>query len=535
MIVNVVTYKLTYGNSSSTTAYSPNFYFSTASSNYCEEDNNCYVGAYPEISGNESVTAVQVNFTDSFAGTNTSKIVGYLTTSFSTAGVIKDGRGQYVESGYIYQTGSGVVEAGNKYTPSAIEFEPQVWYGKYEDSWDSKHWTIIGNISNIEYTSESITMQNTQVAFSDTAYFYNGSSKTTTMFFPKLSNDSDFGFLVGTKNDGGTIVQGTQLGIESAYVQKWNGWHIALGKTSPNLCWTLPSVKKLGKGLQKGPSSCWNDASNSAYYVQGNSSYISYYSCDPYGIGLNWWTCMSLVGGDVFATAGSTASGITGTVSLYYSGTQIPNGQRAWPVLTKTTVSCNPKSVVAGSSTTITCKAKVAGYFPIGTVSWSQSGTGSVSLNSTSCFLTRQKNSDGACSVAMVGSSGGYVILTANYTGDPNNQGSFRIVRLNVIKAPTFTTISCTPSLFVIGASITCVVSVTGEYPLQTGIVVFTVSGRSHLSPSNTCTLASGSCSVVVTTVVSKATVRGTYRGDTNNRGSSGIAKVTECEESEPC
>ena len=44
----------------------------------------------------------------------------------------------------------------------------------------------------------------------------------------------------------------------------------------------------------------------------------------------------------------------------------------------KTTVSCKPRSAVAGSSTVITCKAKVKGYLPTGAVSWSQSGPGSV-------------------------------------------------------------------------------------------------------------------------------------------------------------
>jgi phosphate transport system substrate-binding protein len=83
---------------------------------------------------------------------------------------------------------------------------------------------------------------------------------------------------------------------------------------------------------------------------------------------------------------------------------------------TMTTVSCAPRSVVPGSST-ITCRAKVKGYSPTGTVSWSQSGTGSVSLNPAACTL-----SNGACSLTMHGITTGKVTLQATYSGDLNNQ-----------------------------------------------------------------------------------------------------------------
>ena len=53
----------------------------------------------------------------------------------------------------------------------------------------------------------------------------------------------------------------------------------------------------------------------------------------------------------------------------------------------KTTVSCTPKSTAVGS--VITCTAKVKGYAPTGTISWFQSGTGSVSFSSTTCALSK--------------------------------------------------------------------------------------------------------------------------------------------------
>lgn len=97
------------------------------------------------------------------------------------------------------------------------------------------------------------------------------------------------------------------------------------------------------------------------------------------------------------------------------------------PKPTKTTVSCSPRSAVAGSATKITCKAKATGYSPTGTISWSQTGTGSVSFSSTTCTLTK-----GSCSVKMTGSIIGSVNITASYSGDSNNQGSSGIATLTI-------------------------------------------------------------------------------------------------------
>ena len=98
-----------------------------------------------------------------------------------------------------------------------------------------------------------------------------------------------------------------------------------------------------------------------------------------------------------------------------------------------TAVSCTPRSAVAGSPTIITCKARVIGYRPTGTVSWSQSGTGSVSLSSTTCILANLKNyHQAACSVTMTGTTAGTVTLQAAYGADPNNLGSHRTARLTI-------------------------------------------------------------------------------------------------------
>ena len=103
------------------------------------------------------------------------------------------------------------------------------------------------------------------------------------------------------------------------------------------------------------------------------------------------------------------------------------------PKVTTTKVSCTPTSAVAGSPTVITCAVRVVGYLPTGTTTWSQSGTGSVSLSSTTCTLNSLKNPDLAtCSVKMTGTTAGKVALQGTYSGDPNNLGSHRKAILTI-------------------------------------------------------------------------------------------------------
>ena len=98
------------------------------------------------------------------------------------------------------------------------------------------------------------------------------------------------------------------------------------------------------------------------------------------------------------------------------------------PYAAKTSLSCTPKSAVVGSSSVITCHARVAGFgFPTGIVSWSQSGKGSVSLSSTTCALKL-----GACSLTLMGTKAGKVYITASYLGDPENQGSSKTATLTI-------------------------------------------------------------------------------------------------------
>jgi hypothetical protein len=124
-----------------------------------------------------------------------------------------------------------------------------------------------------------------------------------------------------------------------------------------------------------------------------------------------------------------TSTGSSVIVTASYSGDkQNPSSVgmlslTVTPKASKTTVSCKPTSVVAGSSTVVKCTAKVTGYSPTGVVTWSQSGDGSVSFVSTfkcSCCALKK----GSCSTIVTAVRRGEVSIVATYTGDINNMGS---------------------------------------------------------------------------------------------------------------
>jgi hypothetical protein len=98
------------------------------------------------------------------------------------------------------------------------------------------------------------------------------------------------------------------------------------------------------------------------------------------------------------------------------------------PKATTLTASCEPSSLSAASSGLFTCTVFVKGYNPTGTITWTQSGKGSVNFKSFSCYLTA-----GKCSVTFSPKSKGQVLVTATYTGDPNNLVAHR-VRLLIVR-----------------------------------------------------------------------------------------------------
>ena len=79
---------------------------------------------------------------------------------------------------------------------------------------------------------------------------------------------------------------------------------------------------------------------------------------------------------------------------------------------------------------TKTCTATVTGYYPEGDVTFSQTGSGSVTFSSTTCTL----DTSGTCSVSVTGAKAGPVTITAAYGGDVNNLGSSASHKLTVYK-----------------------------------------------------------------------------------------------------
>ncbi len=136
-----------------------------------------------------------------------------------------------------------------------------------------------------------------------------------------------------------------------------------------------------------------------------------------------------------------TAAGSSVTLTASYGGdAKNPSsvetyGLNVTKAATDTAVSCTPRSARAGSSTTITCTADPDCVLwrtclgPTGVVSWSQSGTGTVSFGSAMCTLS---GVDPICSVTMTAVSGGSVDIAATYAGDSNNQGSSGTAKLTV-------------------------------------------------------------------------------------------------------
>jgi hypothetical protein len=103
------------------------------------------------------------------------------------------------------------------------------------------------------------------------------------------------------------------------------------------------------------------------------------------------------------------------------------------------------------------------------------------------------------------------------------------------------TTLACSPSLVYPGGASTCVVSVTDPGTVgastPTGTVTFTKSpsGSGTFSPANSCTLASGTCSVTLTTssnALSGVVVTGAYAGDGVHLGGSASQTVVINEDS---
>jgi len=119
---------------------------------------------------------------------------------------------------------------------------------------------------------------------------------------------------------------------------------------------------------------------------------------------------------------------------------------------TTETVRCAPSPAAAGSTTT--CTARVAGYFPGGTITWTTSGVANFSPAAT-CTL-----SAGACAVNYVPSPSSIPItITAVYSGDGNNRGSTGTFQLSTVQAQTTTSTSSSTSSLTASSTVASVSS----------------------------------------------------------------------------
>ena len=183
-----------------------------------------------------------------------------------------------------------------------------------------------------------------------------------------------------------------------------------------------------------------------------------------------------------------------------------------------TVVSC-PSFTVGG---TTTCTATVTGSSPTGTVTFStSSGTGSFTTPNP-CTLASQ-----TCTITYKDTSAGTPTITATYSGDSNNAGSYGTTKVTVtlIMAPAVG-VSC-PS-FTVGETTTCTAMLMrGNSP--TGTVTFTTtSGTGSFTTSNPCTLASQTCTITYKdTAAGTPTITATYSGDSSNGASNGNTIVT--------
>jgi hypothetical protein len=178
--------------------------------------------------------------------------------------------------------------------------------------------------------------------------------------------------------------------------------------------------------------------------------------------------------------------------------------------------------VILGTSKSIRCTAKVTGYKPTGTVTWSEvSGTGLVlfASNVNTCTLAK-----GHCSVAILGADAGSAIVQASYGGDENNVASLgTAAELTIKQAKTILSLSCVSTSKDVW---TCTATLKGYYLTAGETIGWSQSsgkGKVSFPSSPTCVISpTGTCSVTVTgTSAGSVKIEAVYSGDPNNAGSS--------------
>jgi hypothetical protein len=257
---------------------------------------------------------------------------------------------------------------------------------------------------------------------------------TATEVDPNIAHGSSTGFS-WVETSPGFFVDGVRF-YKTDFSAEWTGYiYLSNGTTyyfqlkSDDGSWLYINTTPGSSNISVANLMIENGGKHSAR--SATSAGVTVPSSGNYAIEVDYYeTCGGKSGIDLSWATGSP-NGFTIIPSAFFTPALI-GSNAATMRATKTTISCSPKSAAAGSSTVITCTAKVTGYLPTGKVSWSQSGTGSVSLSSTTCTLVSASLTQGTCSVTMTGSTTGQVTMTATYAGDPNNQSSSRTAKLTI-------------------------------------------------------------------------------------------------------
>jgi hypothetical protein len=217
----------------------------------------------------------------------------------------------------------------------------------------------------------------------------------------------------------------------------------------------------------------------------------------------------SLTDGNGGTGTASTYAGVPGYVGqspLYFSGGSVNFMLPGEPTSTYATGVYKGVAVLAGSSSTAGTLYNITGSF-----SATDKNTGTVVIGSTNTLVGIKGHSGrgGGNTYTLVGGN-----IALNATG----------------KYGTITKVSCAPSSFLLGASTSCTVMVSGGSSPGGTVALSQSGGSGSLSfPSPpTCSLASGSCSLTITGASPGVPqVLASYPGDSINLGSSGTTSFS--------
>ena len=303
---------------------------------------------------------------------------------------------------------------------------------------------------------------------------------------------------------------------------------------------SLPSAVMVF-GATLGPDGLIYVFGGSTTYTNNSSPYFNtVYSYDP---NTNTWYTNT----QTLPTARRELSAATSSYNhrMYVlggdNGTYLTTNEEATVQIgdpTTTTVTCNPASVLVNNSTN--CIATVTDtnstpVTPTGTVTFSSSSTGTFggtcALTGTGASASCMTNITYTPTVVTPGTH----IIRGTYSGDTKHSYSMstgsQSFTLTVTGRSTSTTVTCTPSSVLTNNGSTCTTRVTdtatGTASTPTGTVRFTSAGtaRGSFSPTASCNLNVGSCSVTFTpTGAGIDTVTGNYGGDNVHSTSSGTS-----------